>query len=178
MNWGTCTTMSQRRLIVVLAMVLVAQSAYGSPFDSITTAISGFVTRVINGDFPDSIAPFDKRSELLSACQSDPLCGSFRYEVYPDPDRLGEDVFETGVVNIFYFEGAYHLHYQRDDGAQYIGLGIRRNQQLAVTYYYPNATDVGLETYKISESGLLEGSWVSIGNPVGQQGQRTIRRMQ
>lgn len=82
------------------------------------------------------------------------------------------------MVDIFYFEGAYHLHYQRDDGAQYIGLGIRRNQQLAVTYYYPNATDVGLETYKISESGLLEGSWVSIGNPVGQQGQRTIRRMQ
>ena len=170
---------SRLQLFAAIAIVLCAQSAYAATSDVIRDTISNFLNYLTVGDFPYEIAPFDRKDDLLSSCRGELLCGSFRYEVYPDPKRVGQDVFETGVVDIFYFENAYHLHYQRDDGAQYIGVGIRDANRLAVTYVYPNATDVGLEVYEISDSGLIEGSWVSIGNPsAGQQGQRTVLRME
>ena len=169
---------SRLRLAVALGLLLGIQSANGASFDAIKETLSNFLNDAMTGDFPNAIPPFDRKEALLASCNGEILCGSFRYEVYPDPKNVGEDVFETGLVDIFYFEDAYHLHYQRDDGAQYIGVGILQLNQLSVTYLYPNATDVGLEVYNVSESGLIEGSWVSIGNPVGQQGQRTIFRIE
>jgi hypothetical protein len=162
-----------------MIIVLCIQSAHAATSDVIRETISNLLNYLTVGDFPEEIAPFDMKDDLLSSCSEVLLCGSFRYEVYPDPKKVGQDLFETGVVDIFYFEDAYHLHYQRDDGAQYIGVGIHHENHLAVTYVYPNATDIGLEVYEISDSGLIEGSWVSIGNPsAGQQGQRTIFRME
>lgn len=170
--------LSRLKLAVALGLFLGTQSANSASFDAIKETLSNFLNDAITGDFPNAIPPFDRKEALLASCNGEILCGSFRYEVYPDPKNVGEDVFETGLVDIFYFEDAYHLHYQRDDGAQYIGVGILQLNQLSVTYFYPNATDVGLEVYKVSDSGLIEGSWVSIGNPVGQQGQRTIFRIE
>ena len=166
------------KLALALGLFLGIQSANSASFDAIKETLSSFLNDAMTGDFPKAIPPFDRKEALLASCNGEILCGSFRYEVYPDPQNVGEDVFETGLVDIFYFENAYHLHYQRDDGAQYIGVGILQGNQLAVTYFYPNATDVGLEVYKVSDSGLIEGSWVSIGNPVGQQGQRTTLRIE
>jgi len=170
--------LSRLKLTLTLGLLLGINSANGASFDAIRETLSNFVNDAMTGNFPNAIPPFDRKEALLASCNGEILCGSLRYEVYPAPKNVGEDVFETGLVDIFYFEDTYHLHYQRDDGAQYIGVGILQLNQLSVTYYYPNATDVGLEVYKVSPSGLIEGSWVSIGNPVGQQGQRTILRIE
>ena len=108
-------------------------------------------------DFPFKIEPFDKKSELMESSKNDPLCGTFKY-------YSGES--EKGVVDIFKYNKVYYLHYQRDDNAQYVGIGIKNENTFTVTYYYPNGTDFGIAYYNIDENNLLKGFWSSF-NTVG-----------
>ena len=108
-------------------------------------------------DFPFKIDPFDKKSELMESSKNDPLCGTFKY-------YSGES--ENGIVDIFKYNKVYYLHYQRDDNAQYIGIGIKKENTFTVTYYYPNGTDFGIVYYNIGENNLLKGFWSSF-NTVG-----------
>lgn len=108
-------------------------------------------------DFPYKIEPFDKKTELMESSKDDPLCGTFKY-------YSGDS--ETGIVDVFKYNKVYYLHYQRDDNAQYVGIGIKNKNTFAVTYYYPNGTDFGISHFNIDEKNLLEGFWSSF-NTVG-----------
>tara|TARA_B100000768_G_C11274771_1_gene375336 strand:- start:84 stop:530 length:447 start_codon:yes stop_codon:yes gene_type:complete len=107
-------------------------------------------------DFPFKIEPFDKKSELMESSKNDPLCGTFKY-------YSGES--ENGVVDIFKYDKVYYLHYKRDDNAQYVGIGIKNENNFSVTYYYPDGSDFGIVYYKIDENNLLQGYWSSFNTP-------------
>ena len=120
--------------------------------------ISSLFAPSLNMDnFPYKIEPFDKKTELMESSKDDPLCGTFKY-------YSGDS--ETGIVDVFKYNKVYYLHYQRDDNAQYVGIGIKNKNTFAVTYYYPNGTDFGISYFNIDENNLLKGFWSSF-NTVG-----------
>ena len=127
-------------------------------FPLVSCDISSLFAPSLNmDDFPFKIEPFDKKSELMESSKNDPLCGTFKY-------YSGES--ENGIVDIFKYNKVYYLHYQRDDNAQYVGIGIKNENSFTVTYYYPNGTDFGIVYYNIDENNLLKGFWSSF-NTVG-----------
>ena len=83
-------------------------------------------------DFPFKIEPFNQKSELMETSKNDPLCGTFKY-------YSGES--ENGVVDIFKYNKVYYLHYQRDDNAQYVGIGIKNENNFTSLLYTSDAAD-------------------------------------
>ncbi len=123
----------------------------------ISCDISSFFYPSLNmDDFPFNIEPFDKKSELVELSKNDPLCGTYKY-------FSGDS--ENGLVDIFKYKEVYYLHYTRDDDAEYIGIGIKNENNFTIMYYYPNATDVGITYYKIDENNLMKGVWSSFNTP-------------
>ena len=135
-----------KKLIIVLVFFLFVSCDMSSLF----------APSLNMNDFPYKIKPFDQKTELMKTSKNDPLCGTFKY-------YSGEN--ENGVVDIFKYKKVYYLHYQRDDNAHYIGIGIKNQNNFSVTYYYPNASDVGIIYYSINENNLLQGFWSSFNTP-------------
>ena len=103
------TFMTMKKLILLLLFIPL-----------VSCDISSLFAPSLNmDDFPFKIDPFDKKSELMESSKNDPLCGTFKY-------YSGES--ENGIVDIFKYNKVYYLHYQRDDNAQYIGIGIKKDQ--------------------------------------------------
>ena len=129
------------------------------------------------GGFPETIPPFGQKEVLMQNCSDDPICGSFRYEVYPDSDFPPDEAYEFGQVDVFKTNDVYYFHYQRDDGPEYIGMGILRDDHLPVTYIYPGFRDVGLTHYVVGPEGLLQGTWTYLGADGPPQGEEFVSRI-
>ena len=101
---------------------------------------------------PRDISPFNNQEQLLRECAIDLLCGEYSYET-----GLGE----TGDARVFKQKDTYYIHYIRDDGIEYIGIGVLSSNYLAITYIYPGFSDVGTTHYEI-KNGNLYGYWTCL----------------
>ena len=68
---------------------------------------------------------------------------------------------ETGDARVFKQKDTYYIHYIRDDGIEYIGIGVLSSNYLAITYIYPGFSDVGTTHYEI-KNGNLYGYWTCL----------------